>query len=151
MKTIVKILVLIATIFVGYGCDNGPTGEGVLGMESVYGFVCNEDGERLAGIRVDVYYDKELTQHYPAGDWKEWENMSEEDKRDCPECEPITYTLEDGYYGIAQLAHNIKNPLDLYVVATDTAGIYETKLQSGQMRYKWGGGWMNMDFILKKK
>lgn len=151
MKTIVKILVLIATIFVGYGCDNGPTGEGALGQESVYGFVCNEDGERLAGIRVDVYYDKELTQHYPAGDWKEWENMSEERKKEFPDKNPTRYTDEDGYYTIAQLSHNLKNPLDLYVVATDTTGVYESKFQSGQMRYKWGGGWMNMDFILKKK
>lgn len=151
MKSVIKTLVLFATIVVGFGCDNSSTSGGVLGCESVEGYVRNENGEGLGGIRVDVYYDKELTQHYPQEIWESWEGMSEDQKKERPWLDPVVYTLEDGSYGIAEVAFPIKNPLDLYVVATDTSGIYETKVQSGQLQYKWGAGWLHMDFVLKKK
>ena len=75
MKTISKFMLLVGIVVVGFGCEHGPDTppdtppSGVPGIETVAGVISNEDGEVLAGIQVDVYYDEGLAHHYYAEEW----------------------------------------------------------------------------------
>ena len=158
MKTIVKILVLITAIFVGYGCE--PPSGGVPGIETVSGTIRNEDGEVLAGIQVDVYYDEELKRHYYAEEWEWWNSATDEERMEYADLNPIHYTNVNGYYEFWKNPQYTEEPTDIYVVATDTTGIYETQVKKGQIIY-WSVTWKNgrtdtsgsgdVNFVLKKK
>lgn len=166
MKTISKILLIGAIIAsIGVGCkpNNPPTGQACSGQATIDGIVTNEDGDSLNGIRIDVYYDEQLLEHFPSQekyDW--WDTVSIEHKQKYPFDNPIHYTNYDGkagYYRVSTVAIVGIDVLDLYVVATDTAGVYETQMQQGSIKYKQmdvfgykaavGSG--TVDFVLKKK
>jgi len=163
MKTISKILLLGAIIAsIGVGCkpNNPPTGQACSGLEHIEGIVTNEDGELLNGIRMDVYFDEQMLEHYPSQteyDW--WDTVCVEYKKEYPFQNPIRYTDNDGHYIFSNTARIGIDTLYLYVVASDTAGRYETQIQKGYIKFRQvkvyghmeavGGG--TVDFILKKK
>ena len=111
MKTIGRILVLGAIIAsIGVGCkpNNPPTGQACSGQATIDGIVTNEDGDSLNGIRIDVYYDEQLLEHFPSQekyDW--WDTVSIEHKQKYPFDNPIHYTNYDGkagYYRVSTVA-----------------------------------------------
>lgn len=135
MKTGIKLFLLTAIAAVCFGCENNadkPPVGGVPGLENVTGVVTNESGEALEGIRIEVYYDEALQEHYPSNDWY---LLSDEDKKQFPECEPVVYTDAMGNYTVSEVARYGVSALDVYVVATDTAAKYQQQVQKGQIMY----------------
>ena len=160
MKTISRFLLLMVIVSIGLGCT--PTPSAGPGIETMSGWVRNENGELLAGIRVEAFYDEGLTKHYPASVWDSWFLAVENLGKELAGEEPVVYTDEEGFYYItADTPPSLKEgTLDLYVVATDTAGIYETQIQKGQIEFysvKWedgstdSSGQGTVNFVLKKK
>ena len=163
MKTISRFLLLVAIVVVGFGCEHGPytPPSGEPGIETVAGVISNEDGEVLAGIQVDVYYDEGLTHHYYAEEWNAWNALTDKEQIEYADHNPIRYTDKEGYYQFAKDPRYVEKPVDIYVVATDTAGIYESQIQKGQIEY-WkspiwadghqdASGMARINFVLKKK
>ena len=166
MKTIGKFMLLVAIVAVGVGCEHTPNiptppdDMSCIGLEVVAGVVSNENGELLEGIRIDVYMNEKLTEYFLES-WENWFAMDEEMQKEYPEKEPNLYTAEDGSYAAAQPAARYGvDFLDVYVVATDTTGIYETQVQKGQIEFvkmQWEdgsydvAGGATVDFVLKKK
>jgi hypothetical protein len=157
MKTTIKILLLTTIMTINLGCENAtPPTSGGPGIETVAGFVSNENGDPLEGIRIEIYYDKALQEHYPDGNY--WYDMSDEDKKKYADKEPITYTDKEGRYSQSRSPRVGQDTFDIYVVAIDTAGVYERQVKKGVIRY-WGSPiWENgfhdisgkaeVDFIL---
>ena len=139
-------------------CENNPIRYLDLTGKSTH---INEDGEVLAGIQVDVYYDEGLTHHYYAEEWNAWNALTDQEQIEYAYHNPIRYTDKEGYYQFAKDPRYVEKPIDIYVVATDTAGIYETQVQHGQIEYWkspiWADGHQDssgratVDFVLKKK
>jgi hypothetical protein len=165
MKTIGKFMLLVAIVAVGFGCEHTPNiptppdDMSCIGLEVVAGVVSNENGELLEGIRIDVYMNEKLTEYFLES-WENWFAMDEEMQKEYPEKEPNLYTAEDGSYAAAQPARYGVDFLDVYVVATDTTGIYERQVKKGQIKYvvvpivddQTGvTGAATVDFVLKKK
>lgn len=162
MKTISRFLLLVAIVVVGFGCEHGPytPPSGEPGIETVTGVISNEDGEVLAGIQVDVYYDEGLTHHYYAEEWNAWNALTDKEQIEYADHNPINYTDVNGYYEFWKNPQYTEEPTDIYVVATDTTGIYETQVKKGQIIY-WSVTWKNgrtdtsgsgdVNFVLKKK
>jgi len=167
MKTIGKFMLLVGIVLIGMGCEHTPNiptppdDMSCIGLEVVAGVVSNENGELLEGIRIDVYMNEKLTEYFLES-WKNWFAMDEEMQKEYPEKEPNLYTAEDGSYAAAQPvgARYGVDFLDVYVVATDTAGIYERQVKKGQIEYvvvpivddQTGvTGSATVDFVLKKK
>lgn len=159
MKTIGKFLLLMVVVSTNFGCTPIPSGEP--GIETVAGVISNEDGEVLAGIQVDVYYDEGLTHHYYAEEWAWWNSLTDEEQIEHAVANPINYTDKEGHYGFAKVPRYVEEPIDIYVIATDTAGIYESQIQKGQIEY-WkspiwedghqdASGMARINFVLKKK
>ena len=167
MKTISRFMLLVAIMIVGFGCEHGPDTppdtppSGGPGIETVAGVISNEDGEVLAGIQVDVYYDEGLTHHYNDEEWNAWNALTDQEQIEYAYHNPIRYTDKEGHYQFAKDPRYVEKPIDIYVVATDTAGIYETQVQHGQIEYWkspiWADGHQDssgratVDFVLKKK
>ena len=167
MKTISRFMLLVAIMIVGFGCEHGPDTppdtppSGVPGIEIVAGVISNEDGEVLAGIQVDVYYDEGLTHHYNAEEWNAWNALTDKEQIEYAHHNPIRYTDKEGHYQFAKDPRYVEKPIDIYVVATDTAGIYETQVQHGQIEYWkspiWADGHQDssgsatVNVVLKKK
>ena len=150
MKTISKFMLLVAVVAVGFGCEPLPNtpdiptlpDDHVPGLEGVTGVVSNENGDLLKGIQIEVFYDEELKEYYPKKE------------------KYYVYSDEQGHYEVNQVARYGVDFLDVYVVATDTAGIYETQVQKGQIKFvkmQWEdgsydvAGGATINFILKKK
>lgn len=150
MKITLKILTLITIVLVYCSCNSPepsnpqlPSTDSAQGYESVEGTISNEAGEPLKGIKVEAYYDAELTKGYPA------------------EKENTIYTDENGFYVLSQQPRYGIDSFEVYVVTTDTAGVYETQSQKGSAEYynstDWGGGTTDraahatVNFVLKKK
>ena len=118
MKTTIKFLLMITIMILNLSCENKtPPPSGASGMEGVYGVVYNVNTEPLEGIMVEAYYDKELTKRYP------------EDEGG------TIYTNSDGFYSIRYGARGGLDSLAIYVIASDTTGVYETQIQKGVIRY----------------
>lgn len=156
MKTTIKFLLLITIMILNLSCENqiSPPSS-VSGIEHVDGVVSNENGDLLEGIRIEIYYDEALQEHYPDNYWY---NMSDEDKKKYADKEPITYTDKEGRYSQSRSPRVGQDTFDIYVVAIDTAGVYERQVKKGVIRY-WGSPiWENgfhdisgkaeVDFIL---
>lgn len=167
MKTIGKFMLLVGIVLIGMGCEHTPNiptppdDMSCIGLEVVAGVVSNENGELLEGIRIDVYMNEKLTEYFLES-WENWFAMDEEMQKEYPEKEPNLYTAEDGSYAAAQPARARYGVdfLDVYVVATDTTGIYERQVKKGQIKYvvvpivddQTGvTGSATVDFVLKKK
>ena len=159
MKTISRFLLLMVVVSTNFGCTPIPSGEP--GIETVAGVISNEDGEVLAGIQVDVYYDEGLTHHYYAEEWAWWNSLTDEEQIEHAVANPINYTDKEGHYQFAKVPRYVEEPIDIYVIATDTAGIYESQIQKGQIEY-WkspiwedghqdASGMARINFVLKKK
>ena len=159
MKTIGKFLLLMVVVSTNFGCTPIPSGEP--GIETVAGVISNEDGEVLAGIQVDVYYDEGLTHHYYAEEWAWWNSLTDEEQIEHAVANPINYTDKEGHYQFAKVPRYVEEPIDIYVIATDTAGIYESQIQKGQIEF-WkspiwedghqdASGMARINFVLKKK
>ena len=159
MKTIGKFLLLMVVVSTNFGCTPIPSGEP--GIETVAGVISNEDGEVLAGIQVDVYYDEGLTHHYYAEEWNAWNALTDKEQIEYAYHNPIRYTDKEGHYQFAKVPRYVEEPIDIYVIATDTAGIYESQIQKGQIEYWKSPIWENghqdasgmarINFVLKKK
>lgn len=159
MKTISRFLLLMVVVSTNFGCTPIPSGEP--GIETVAGVISNEDGEVLAGIQVDVYYDEGLTHHYYAEEWAWWNSLTDEEQIEHAVANPINYTDKEGHYQFAKVPRYVEEPIDIYVIATDTAGIYESQIQKGQIEYWKSPIWENghqdasgmarINFVLKKK
>lgn len=167
MKTISRFLLLAGIVLIGFGCEHTPNiptppdDMSCIGLEVVAGVVSNENGELLEGIRIDVYMNEKLTEYFLES-WENWFAMDEEMQKEYPEKEPNLYTAEDGSYAAAQPARARYGVdfLDVYVVATDTTGIYERQVKKGQIKYvvvpivddQTGvTGSATVDFVLKKQ
>ena len=159
MKTISRFLLLMVVVSTNFGCTPIPSGEP--GIETVAGVISNEDGEVLAGIQVDVYYDEGLTHHYYAEEWAWWNSLTDEEQIEHAVANPINYTDKEGHYQFAKVPRYVEEPIDIYVIATDTAGIYESQIQKGQIEF-WkspiwedgnqdASGMARINFVLKKK
>ena len=131
MKITIKIIILIITSIIALGCEcqpNTPPPSDVKGIETVSGFVSNENGDLLEGIKIEIYYDEALQELYP--DTLSWHDH-------------ILYTDNEGhYYQIGDVRLDI-DTFDIYVVATDTAGIYDRQVKKGIMRYYSSPIWEN--------
>ena len=159
MKTISRFLLLMVVVSTNFGCTPIPSGEP--GIETVAGVISNEDGEVLAGIQVDVYYDEGLTHHYYAEEWNAWNALTDKEQIEYADHNPIRYTDKEGHYQFAKVPRYVEEPIDIYVIATDTAGIYESQIQKGQIEYWKSPIWENghqdasgmarINFVLKKK
>ena len=159
MKTTIKFILLINIIIINLGCEPiTPPPSGVSGIEHVDGVVSNENGDLLEGIRIEIYYDEALQEHYPDGNY--WYDMSDEDKKKYADKEPIIYTDKEGHYSQSRSPRVGQDTFDIYVVAIDTAGVYERQVKKGVIRY-WGSpiwengsqdrsGLAKVDFILTK-
>ena len=159
MKTISRFLLLMVVVSTNFGCTPPPSG--APGIETIAGVISNEDGEVLAGIQVDVYYDEGLTHHYYAEEWNAWNSLTDEEQIEYAYHNPINYTDKEGHYQFAKVPRYVEEPIDIYVIATDTAGIYESQIQKGQIEY-WkspiwedghqdASGMARINFVLKKK
>ena len=131
MKSTIKIILLAIAAIITSSCDLGdtpPPSGGVKGIETVAGIVSNENGDPLEGIKIEIYYDKALKELYP--DTLSWHDH-------------ILYTDNEGhYYQIRDVRPDI-DTFDIYVVATDTAGIYDRQVKRGVMRYYSSPIWEN--------
>lgn len=111
--------------------------------ESVFGYITDEAGNPLEIIQIDAFLDEALIQSYSDG----------------PKL-PLDYSDKDGYYAFGQaseygyyLARELPLVKDVYVVVSDTAGIYETQVQHIQMIYRKESGYVvsiKLDFQLMK-
>ena len=98
-------------------------------FENISGFVYDEAGHALKGIKIEVFLDENLENYY--------------NPYNCPpkEC-CCVYTDESGHYfeGMAseyyQGGPEYKN---VYVVATDTSGIYERQVIPSRIDYGYCG------------
>lgn len=116
MKTISKILLFAAIVLIGTGCEQQSSS--MPGKEHVEGIVTNENGDLLQGIKIEAYNDEQLTDLYsPIG----YPNN--------------VYTNEQGYYKYSRVSRTGLEVCDVYVVAIDTAGIYEKQVTKGQIEY----------------
>lgn len=116
MKTISKILLFAAIVLIGTGCERQSSS--MPGKEHVEGIVTNENGDLLQGIKIEAYNDEQLTDLYsPIG----YPNN--------------VYTNEQGYYKYSRVSRTGLEVCDVYVVAIDTAGIYEKQVTKGQIEY----------------
>jgi len=118
MKTSIKIFLFVIIAIIGFGCESNNPPTGVPGLESVSGVVTNENGDLLQGIKIEAYNDEQLTDLYsPIG----YPNN--------------VYTNEQGYYKYSRVSRTGLEVCDVYVVAIDTAGIYEKQVTKGQIEY----------------
>ena len=120
-KVLLSITALLAIII----CSCEPivvTPPVVQGLEGVYGTVYTINAEPIEGIMIEVYYDKELTKRYP------------EDGQEA------IYTDTEGYYSLREIARHGVDSLEIYVIASDTTGIYETQMQKGVIILNGGDG-----------
>jgi hypothetical protein len=136
MKTTIRFILLINIIIINLGCETKtPPQSGVSGVEHVSGLVSNENGDPLESIRIEIYYDEALQEHYPDGNY--WYDMSDEDKKKYADKEPIIYTDKEGRYSKGRSPRVGQDTFDIYVVAIDTTGVYERQVKKGVIRY-WG-------------
>lgn len=159
MKTSVKILLLVAISAMCMNCKKGndptdPSLGKVPGLEKIYGSVQDKDGKALEGIRIEVYYNEALTEHYPNNDWY---SMSEEYRKEHADKEPVGYTNQEGIYSVGTVARYDVKSLDIYVAAKDPKNVYPTQTKKGQIIYeetvdetgrKLVTGMANLNFVL---
>lgn len=135
MKAQIKLLFVFAMSLFFVNCNQTETNFPMVtvpGAESVHGKITNENGEPLDGIRIEVFCDANLTKHFVDNGW---DSMSEEDRKQFTEKEPVISTDSEGIYYISQTARYGTDSLDVYVVAIDTAKIYQSQVQKGQIEY----------------
>ena len=141
MKTISKFLLLAGIVLIGIGCEQHSNV--AIGWERLEGIVSNESGDLLEGIKIEAYNDKDRTEHYYP-----FATVGEG-----------IYTDKDGFYQFMRGVRYGEDIRDVYVVATDTTGVYEAQIIKGHVEYKHiivlgenrtqGEGIVN--FVLKKK
>lgn len=141
MKKKIYLVFLLLFVLVSVSCNKSPIEENgvVHAAEWITGYVTNEKGNALEGIRVEAYLDEQMTIPY----------LYEGGK--------VVYTNENGEYTFIQAStwskiqeHSYK---DVFVVVSDTSGIYAPQMQKGQIIYDELSGVGNgfLDFVLYLK
>ncbi len=142
MKKFNLCIILIMCIVLLSSCNHNEEEPpvGVMGLEHIDGYISDESGNMLKGIRVEVYLDDSLKIPYLESeyDWDSLGNMVPVRARH------ITHTNEEGRYYRGQPAIGPEKK-DVYVVAIDTTEVYESQTKKGQIEYTdiilpWNGG-----------
>ncbi|MGN1219978.1 MAG: hypothetical protein ACI4TU_03455 [Candidatus Cryptobacteroides sp.] len=132
-------------------CDSkGYAYPDVSAAESIEGFLHDEKGNPLGGIRVEAFLDEQLKERFC-----EIGFMDEEGNLIIEESE-YHYSNSEGYYVFLAAStwnRNQKEPYkEVYVVVTDTSGFFASKKQKGKIIYSEGGvGKGRLDFTLQQQ
>ena len=129
MKKNVFFLSLIIVLLIS-GCKASECiKKGEPPYESISGYVYDEAGNALKGIKIEVFLDENLENYYNS-----------------PECKQLecccVYTDERGLYGEGMASEYYQGGPEyknVYVVATDTSGIYERQVIPSRIDYDYCG------------
>lgn len=145
-----NLLAIVCCAFLLTNCDNnGYPNFDVPPAEHIDGFVQDEQGNPLGGIRVEAFIDEQLKERF-----EEIGFLDEEGKFIIEE-DMYLYTDSKGYYCFGRAStwnrHQAEQHKELYIVVTDTSGFFAPKTQKGIIVYSEAGvGEGRLDFTLQK-
>ena len=138
-------IILIGLTMLAGGCKTIEMDckDSVPAYESVSGYVFDDAGNAIKDIRIEVFLDENLEKNY-------WQYYNPVEANDCY----CVYTDESGYFSVGQASEYRQGGpeyKDVYIVASDTLGVYKREVKQAQIVYSHCGvGNGTAEFVMAK-